>query len=76
MRIYHYKILIKNLLPEDSTVDLKKTNKDRYYFKIITDLSEKDFDITKNKIRDVIGENKFSEFYTQTTGQMFYVYLK
>lgn len=63
MKIYHYKILIKSLLPEDSTVNIKKTNKDKYYFKITTDISEKEFDDVKDKIREIIGTNLISEFY-------------
>lgn len=76
MKIYHYKILIKNLLPEDSTVNIKKTNKDKYYFRITSNISEKEFDDVKDKTREIIGTNLISEFYTETTGKLWYVYLK
>lgn len=68
---------IREGLPKHAKVSLEKhDNSPCIKCKVqFPSLSEEDFEMCKQWQRDILGE-VISEFYTETTGSLWYVYLK
>jgi hypothetical protein len=68
---------IREALPEEAIVVLKKKDSIPYLeIFVYPFLSDEDFEMCKNRQREIIGKQNIMEFYTEETGHHWFVYLQ